>query len=192
MTARVAVLAGSLRDGSYNRMLAALAADALRAAGAEVTDIDLADYDLPIYRHEIEAAGVPEAAKTLKALFERQDALMIATPEYNGSISPLLKNALDWASRPGPGEGMTALTAYRGKAAGILSASISPFGGIRALAHLRQILGTMQMLVIPEQVMIPAAHGAFEDGRLKEALPAQLLDAMAARLVAVAGALSAG
>jgi NAD(P)H-dependent FMN reductase len=191
MTCRIAVLAGSVREGSYNRLLADLAAARLSAHGAHVTAVDLANYELPIYRHEIEAAGIPGAALALKRLFQDQDALFVTTPEYNGSISPLLKNALDWASRPTDAEVLTALSAYRGKAAAIASASISPFGGLRALAHLRQILGTVQMLVIPEQVMVPHALTAFDtDGTLKDTLPEALLDAQAKRLVEVASAVA--
>ncbi|MGN6498160.1 MAG: NADPH-dependent FMN reductase [Tsuneonella sp.] len=192
MTPNIAVLAGSLREGSYNRTLAALAARQLREHGGAVTEVDLAEYELPIYRHEIEESAFPPAALALKRLFQAQDALVIVSPEYNGSIPPLLKNALDWASRPTDGEGLTALTAYRGKAAAIASASIGPFGGLRALTHLRQILSTMQMLVIPEQVMVPLAGSAFDDdGSLGEALPAMLLDALAKRLVLVAAGNSA-
>ena len=189
--ARIAVMSGSARAGSYNSALAALAADSLRAAGAEVTSVDLAALDLPIYRHEIEADAFPPAAAELKALFQAHDGLLIACPEYNGSVSPLLKNALDWASRPTGDEGLTALSAYRGKVAGIMAASISPFGGLRGLTHLRQILTTVQMIVIPEQVMVPGAHAAFDDaGRLKDELPRTLLDAMCVRLNTVAGALA--
>ncbi|MGN6500069.1 MAG: NADPH-dependent FMN reductase [Tsuneonella sp.] len=192
MIPNIAVLAGSLREGSYNRTLAALAAARLRENGGAVTEVDLAEYELPIYRHEIEESAFPPAALALKRLFQTQDALMIVSPEYNGSIPPLLKNALDWASRPTDGEALTALSAYRGKAAAIASASIGPFGGLRALTHLRQILSTMQMLVIPEQVMVPLAGSAFDDdGSLGEALPAMLLDALAKRLVLVAAGTSA-
>src|SRR3546814_5432594 len=88
--------------------------------------------------------------------------LLFVSPEYNGSLPPLLKNAIDWASRPTGDEGLVALTAYRGKAAAVMSASISPFGGLRGLMHLRQILSTIQMLVIPEQVVVPAAHRSEE------------------------------
>ena len=193
MVPKIAVLAGSLRTGSYNRTLASLAATQLGVHGAEVTRVDLADYDLSIYRHEIEEGAFPPAALALKRVFQAQDALMIVSPEYNGSIPPLLKNAIDWASRPTDGEALTALSAYRGKAAAIAAASISPLGGLRALTHLRQILTTVQMLVIPEQVMVPLAGSAFDaDGSLGEALPAMLLDLLAKRLVAVAAATSSG
>lgn len=187
----IAVIAGSVREGSYNRALAELAAVSLEAQGARVTHIDLGAFDLPLYSAAIEAGAFPPDALRLKTLFAEQDALLFVSPEYNGSLPPLLKNAIDWASRPTGDEGLVALTAYRGKAAAIMSASISPFGGLRGLMHLRQILSTVQMLVIPEQVVVPNAHAAFaEDGSLKEPLPASLVEMTAARLVAVAGALA--
>ena len=188
----IAVIVGSTREGSYNRALGELAAASLEAQGAGVTRIDLAAFDLPLYSAAIEADAFPPDAERLKALFAAQDGLLFVSPEYNGSLPPLLKNAIDWASRPTGGEGLVALTAYRGKAAAVMSASISPFGGLRGLMHLRQILSTIQMVVIPEQVVVPNAHAAFaEDGSLKEALPASLVEMTAARLVAVAKALSA-
>lgn len=187
----IAVVVGSTREGSYNRALGELAAASLEAQGARVTRVDLAAFDLPLYSAAIEAHAFPPDAERLKRLFAAQDGLLFVSPEYNGSLSPLLKNAIDWASRPTGDEGLVALTAYRGKAAAIMSASISPFGGLRGLMHLRQILSTIQMLVIPEQVVVPNAHAAFaEDGSLKEPLPASLVDMTAARLIAVAKALA--
>jgi chromate reductase len=188
----IAVIVGSTREGSFNRALGELAAASLEAQGASVTRADLADFDLPLYSAALEANAFPADALKLKALFAAQDGLLFVSPEYNGSLSPLLKNAIDWASRPTGEESLIALTAYRGKAAAIMSASISPFGGLRGLMHLRQILSTIQMLVIPEQVVVPGAHAAFaEDGSLKEALPASLVEMTTSRLIAVAKALSA-
>ncbi|SNS36462.1 NADPH-dependent FMN reductase [Sphingopyxis indica] len=188
----IAVIAGSTREGSYNRALARLAAARLEAHGAAVTMVDLDAFDLPIYSDHLEKTAFPADALALKELLAAQDGLLIVSPEYNGSVPALLKNAIDWASRPTGDEGLVALTAFRGKAAAIMSASISPFGGLRGLMHLRQILTTIQMLVIPEQVLVPLAHAGFEeDGSLKEALPASLVDMTAARLVKVAGVLAA-
>ena len=188
----IAVIVGSTREGSFNRALGELAAASLEAQGAGVTRVDLAEFDLPLYSAALEASAFPPDALKLKALFTAQDGLLFVSPEYNGSLPPLLKNAIDWASRPTGEESLVALTAYRGKAAAIMSASISPFGGLRGLMHLRQILSTIQMLVIPEQVVVPNAHAAFaEDGSLKEALPASLIDMTAGRLIAVAKALAA-
>lgn len=188
----IAVIVGSTREGSFNRSLGKLAVAALERNGATVTDIDLASFDLPLYSAALEANGFPADAERLKALFAAQDGLLFVSPEYNGSVSPLLKNAIDWASRPTGDESLIALTAYRGKASAVMSASISPFGGLRGLMHLRQILSTIQTLVIPEQVLIPNAHAAFdEEGKLKDALPASLVEMTAARLVAVARAIAA-
>ena len=188
---KIAVVVGSTREGSFNRALGRLAIRALEAQGAEVTDVDLAGYDLPLYSAAIESGAFPADAERLKRVFAAQDGLLFVSPEYNGSVSPLLKNAIDWASRPTGDEGLVALVAYRGKAAAIMSASVSPFGGLRGLIHLRQILSTVQALVIPEQVLIPNAHAAFdESGALKDALPASLVDMTAMRLAKVAAALA--
>ena len=188
----IAVIVGSTREGSFNRALGELAAASLEAQGARVTRVDLAAFDLPLYSAALEANAFPAGAVKLKDVFATQDGLLFVSPEYNGSLSPLLKNAIDWASRPTGDEGLVALTAYRGKAAAIMSASVSPFGGLRGLMHLRQILSTIQMIVIPEQVVVPNAHAAFaEDGSLKETLPASLVDMTAGRLIAVATALAA-
>ena len=189
---KIAVVVGSTREGSINRMLGRLAVGALESAGATVTDVDLATFDLPLYSAALEADAFPADAERLKQIFTAQNGLLFVSPEYNGSVSPLLKNAIDWASRPTGGESLVALSAYRGKASAVMAASISPFGGLRGLMHLRQILSTIQTLVIPEQVLVPNAHAAFDaDGKLVEALPATLVDMTAARLVAVAKALVA-
>lgn len=189
---RIAVVVGSTRHGSFNRALGKVAIAALESQGATVADVDLATFDLPLYSAAFEGSDFPADAVRLKALFAAQDGLLFISPEYNGSVTPLLKNAIDWASRPTGDEGLVALTAYRGKASAVMSASISPFGGLRGLMHLRQILSTIQTLVIPEQVLIPNAHTAFgDDGRLKEALPASLVEMATARLVTVAQALAA-
>ena len=187
----IAVVVGSTREGSFNRRLGELAAASLETQGASVTRVDLSAFELPLYSAAREANDFPPDALKLKALFAAQDGLLFVSPEYNGSLPPLLKNAIDWASRPTGDESLVALTAYRGKAAAIMSASISPFGGLRGLMHLRQILSTIQMLVIPEQVLVPNAHAAFaEDGSLKEALPTSLVEMTTGRLIAVATALS--
>lgn len=189
---KIAVVVGSTREGSFNRALGNLAIRALEAQGATVTDVDLADYDLPLYSAALEAKDFPADAERLKSVFAAQDGLLFVSPEYNGSVPPLLKNAIDWASRPTGEESLIALSAYRGKASALMSASISPFGGLRGLIQLRQILSTIQSLVIPEQVLIPNAHAAFDEtGNLREALPASLVELTATRLVTVAGALSA-
>jgi NAD(P)H-dependent FMN reductase len=186
MTVKLLAFAGSTRAGSLNQALLDLAVREARARGAEVTSIRLKDYVLPLYDGDLEASDFPAAARELKALFQAHQGFLIATPEYNGSVSGVLKNAIDWVSRPTDGENLVALSAFRGKVAGLMAASISPFGGLRGITHLRQILGTIQTLVATEQVLIPFAHGAFEEGALKEALPAQLLGGLAARVIDLA------
>lgn len=187
MTVKLLAFSGSTRTGSLNQQLLDLAVAQARAAGAEVTAIRLKDFDLPLYDGDLEQAAFPAAARELKALFRAHHGFLIASPEYNGGVSGVLKNAIDWASRPTDGEGLTALSAFRGKVAGLMAASISPFGGLRGVTQLRQVLTTVQVIVATEQVLVPAAHAAFdESGALKEPLPAQLLGLMAARVVDLA------
>jgi chromate reductase len=187
MTVRLLAFAGSTRAGSLNQTLLDLAVSEARARGAEVTAIRLKDFDLPLYDGDLEASAFPDAARELKSLFQSHHGFLIASPEYNGSVSGVLKNAIDWASRPTGDEALTALSAFRGKVAGLMAASISPFGGLRGITHMRQILGTVQTLVATEQVLVPFAHGAFaEGGTLKEQLPAQLLGGLAARVIDLA------
>ncbi len=187
MTVKLLAFAGSTRAGSLNQALLDLAVAEARARGAEVTEIRLKDFDLPLYDGDLEASAFPGAARELKSLFRSHQGFLIASPEYNGSVSGVLKNAIDWASRPTDGEALTALSAFRGKVAGLMAASISPFGGLRGITHMRQILATIQTLVATEQVLVPFAHGAFEEGgALKEQLPAQLLGGLAARVIDLA------
>lgn len=188
---KIAIMVGSAREGSYNQALAQLAHVRLVKHGAELTVVNLCALELPIYSDALEKTAFPPNALALKETLAAQNGLLIISPEYNGSVPPLLKNALDWASRPTGDEPLIALSAFRGKAAAIMSASVSPFGGLRGLMHLRQILTTIQMVMIPDQVVIPSAHAAFdEEGNLKEALPASLVDMATERLVKVAHALA--
>jgi NAD(P)H-dependent FMN reductase len=183
---KLLAFSGSLRTGSFNQRLLRLAIDAARDAGAEVTDIRIADFALPVFDPQIEASDFPASAHELKALFTSHHGFLVASPEYNGSVSGALKNALDWVSRPTHGETETALSAFRGKVAGIMSASIGPFGGLRGLMHLRQILSTVQVLVVPEQVAVPFAHKAFDGSELVDAIPRQLLPPLVRRVIQLA------
>lgn len=185
---KILAFSGSIRRDSWNRKLIALAADASRAAGAETTLIDLADYPLPLYNGDSEARdGLPDNALRLKALFKAHDALLIASPEYNSSMPPLLKNTLDWVSREWQGE--SGLLPYHNKVAAILSASPGQFGGARMLPHLRQVLNTLGVLVLPGQFSLPHADTAFdeENGALKS--PARL-HALVMELVSISAALA--
>ena len=170
---KILAFSGSIRRDSWNRKLIRAAVDAARAAGGEVTLIDLADYPLPLYNGDLEDRdGLPDNALRLKALFKEHDALLIASPEYNSSIPPLLKNAIDWVSREWQGE--SGLVPYQHKVAAILAASPGTFGGMRMLPHLRQILNTLGVLVLPGQFSLAHADTAFdeENGALKS--PARL------------------
>lgn len=163
---RILAFAGSTRADSLNKRLARVAAGAAREAGAEVTELDLRDFPMPLYDGDLEAAeGLPEPALRFKALLLAHDGLLVAAPEYNGGPTGVLKNALDWASRSAPGE--KPLAAFQGKVAGLLAASTGSLGGMRGLAILRLILSGIGVLVVPEQFALPRADGAFgPDGAL--------------------------
>jgi NAD(P)H-dependent FMN reductase len=154
-------LAGSTRQASVNKKLARLAAARAQATGASVEYLDLADYPMPIYDGDLEARdGLPETARSLKARFRGSDGFLIASPEYNSSLPPVLKNALDWISRPET-EDEPGLVAYRGKVAALMAASPSGMGGMRGLVPLRMMLGNIGVHVVPDQLTMPRAFGAF-------------------------------
>lgn len=166
---RILAFAGSLRKDSCNKKLVQIAAQSARGAGAEVTYIDLKDYPLPIFDEDLEkAGGLPENGQKLKKLFIEHDGLMIAAPEYNSSITAVLKNTIDWVSRPAPAE--AALAGFTGKIAILMSASPGGLGGLRGLVHVRAILGNIGVIVLPDQLAISRAFEAFNpDGTLKDA-----------------------
>ncbi len=159
---RILALAGSSRSESFNHRLVQVAAAGARSAGAEVTVLDLKHYPLPIFNEDLEReAGPPENATKLKQLFLEHSGLLISSPEYNSSISPLLKNTIDWVSRPAEGE--APLAAYRGKVAALMAASPGGLGGLRGLVHLRSILSSIGVIVLPDQVAVPRAFEAFDE-----------------------------
>ncbi|MFY9254508.1 MAG: NAD(P)H-dependent oxidoreductase [Fuerstiella sp.] len=182
MTARILAFAGSTRTNSYNKKLVNFAARAAEDAGAEVTLIDLRDFALPLFDEDIEAAGTPIAATKLKQLFLSHNGLLIASPEYNSSISAVLKNAIDWVSRSAPGEPMKA--AFTGKVAAIMSASPGGLGGLRGLVHVRSILENISVMVLPDQYALGSAHSAFnDDGNLIEERAAKTVVDISQKLV---------
>lgn len=180
----ILAFAGSSRKASFNKKLASAAADAARRAGAEVTLIDLADYDMPIFNGDLEASdGMPGNAQRFKQLLLNHDGILVSSPEYNGAFSPLLKNALDWASRSEQ-QGEPPLSAYKGKVAAIMSASTGGGGGLRGLVHLRMLLNNLGVLVLPHQQAVANASQAFdEDGQVRDAKTRLQVDTLAAGLV---------
>jgi NAD(P)H-dependent FMN reductase len=189
MAARLLAFSGSTRRESMNRRLLAVAVEAARAAGAQVTVLDLAQYPLPLYDGDLEEAhGLPENAVRLKALFAEHDAFLIASPEYNGLFTPLMKNTLDWISRPLEGGPQP----FTGKLAGLVAASAGALGGIRGLPHLRQLLSNLGVLVMPAQLALARADTAFDaDGQLRDAGQQKALERVVNELLRSAAALSA-
>jgi chromate reductase len=184
MTApRILAFSGSLRAGSFNDKLVAIAAAGARSAGADVTHLHLREYPLPVYDGDLEAKGTPDAVMQLKQVFREHDGLLISSPEYNSSISAALKNAIDWVSRPE--EGRPPLDCFAGKVAALMSAAAGGLGGMRGLPHVRAILQNIQVMVLPTMIGIPAAHEAFDDaGDLKDAKKQQAVEALGAELAA--------
>lgn len=188
---KILAFAGSARAGSLNKALVRVAARAAEEAGGAVTLIDLDEFPMPVYHGDLEAReGVPHHARRFRELLASHEALLIASPENNASVSALLKNAIDWASRPDGGQ--NGLAAYQGKVAGLLSASPGALGGLRGLVHLRQILMTLGVLVLTEQVAVSRAHEAFaDDGTLKDPRQQASVAGLARRLVEVTARLRA-
>jgi len=177
----ILAFAGSLRAGSYNKKLVRCAASAAEAGGAKVTVIDLDDYPLPLFDEDLEAKGTPENATKLKELMKSADGFLIASPEYNSSLSAALKNTIDWASRKADGE--PPLAAFAGKAAVIMAASPGGLGGLRGLVHLRAILGNIQVIVLPQQYALSKANEAFDDqDQLKDGKTAETIGGLGRRL----------
>lgn len=185
---KILVFAGSTRSGSFNKKLARIAAAEL-AAGAAVTLVDLKDYPMPLYDGDAEAAtGLPERAAALKRMVREHDAIVIASPEYNGSFPALVKNVIDWISRAEAGE--PPLAVLRGKAAALLSTSPGGGGGQRGLRHLKELLEMIGVRVIPAQLTIAGASHAFgEQGELVRAEDRERISRWAAEVLA---ALQAG
>ena len=189
MPIQLLVTSGSSRTASLNRRLAQVVAQSARATGAEVTELDLAALALPLYNGDVEAAAMPEGAHELRRLFASHDGFIVAAPEYNAFVTPLLVNALDWASRPAAdGNLPSGLAAMNGKAAGMVSASPGALGGLRGLLFLRSFLATaLGMMVVPETASIGQAHQAFDDsGALKDAKQQQAVERVVRSVLAQA------
>lgn len=187
---RLIAFAGSLRAASFNRKLVRVLVEGAREAGAEVTLLELREHALPIYDGDIEAAGMPEAVRRLQHLMRDHDGLLVSTPEYNGSMPALVKNTLDWISRPLP-DGRSGTTLFRGKVAGICSASPGAAGGMRSLIVLRDALGKLGLWVAPTQFALGRADAAFDEhGALQNAKQLAAVKAIGVEVVRAAKALA--
>jgi NAD(P)H-dependent FMN reductase len=191
---KILVIPGSLLTGSHNARLAALATKELALAEAEVTRISLADYPLPLFDADLTTeSGLPAAAVQLKRMVMAHQGVFITSPEYSASVTPLVKNTIDWISRAAARDrGEPNYTAFKGRVFAIGAASSGSGGGMRSLMALRQILELgCGALVIPEQISVPRADQAFDDmDNLKDDILAAALKTVARRLVELAGVLS--
>ena len=182
---RIFAFAGSARRESLNRKFLAVAVAAAREAGGEVTLVDLNDYVLPLYHGDLEdASGLPETAAKLTKFIAEHDALLIASPEYNSMITPLLKNTFDWCTRGDDDP-------FPGKVAAVISASPGGFGGVRSLVMTQQLLLKLGCHVVPGQCALPNASKAFDAaGKLLDARAEKSVRALVAALVATTKRLS--
>jgi chromate reductase len=184
---QILVFAGSTRTESLNRKLASAAADVARALGAQVTHLELKDYPLPIYDGDHEAHhGTPRHVVELRALFKRHPIWLIASPNYNNSIAPLLKNVIDWVSRPTDGEDYVACFKHRTVA--LMASSPGSSGGVRGLPHLRQVLEHLGAHVLDDQLAVPYGATAFtSEGALADPARQQQLEAFVRQAIEAAG-----
>jgi len=161
--AKILAFAGSARKDSLNKKLLKVVAAGAEAAGAHLTLVDLADFQMPLFNQDLESEqGMPEKAGEFKRLMIDHDGFLIASPEYNSAFSPLLKNTLDWVSRS-ERDDEPPLLAFRGKTAGILATSPGGLGGIRGLVMLRMVLGNLGVIVMPDQQAVANGFHAFND-----------------------------
>ncbi|SMC22576.1 NAD(P)H-dependent FMN reductase [Andreprevotia lacus DSM 23236] len=175
------VLSGSIRRASFHTKLAAAAAEELDRQGQTYRVLNLADFPLPLYDGDLEAQGLPASARALRQLFSEYDGFVIANPEYNGSITPLLKNVLDWVSRKDAQSSQ--YEPYAGKTALLLSTSPGSLAGQRALRHTREILTSLGAFVLPQHVAVPNAAQSFSaEGKLVDEKQLQALSTQLAAL----------
>jgi chromate reductase len=183
---KILVIPGSLRTGSLNAKLAAVAAHEIAQSGADVTRISLADYPLPIYDGDLQAkSGVPKHAVNLKRMMSAHHGILIVTPEYNSSVPPLVKNTIDWVSRVQDAH-ETRGQVFRDRVFAIASASGGRLGGSRALSALRLILSACHATVIANQLALSFADDAYDEtDRLKHSADSEALKAMVRQLIDV-------
>lgn len=187
ITPKILAFAGSLREGSLNKKVLRVAAEGARAAGAEVTVVDLRDFDMPIYdvdRHEKD--GFPPGAVKFQDLMLEHNGLLICSPEYNGSLPGGMKNVIDWVSRKRHAEEKM-YAAFTDKVAGIMSASPGSFGGLRCLSHLRGVLTIASVHVLPLEIAVTFAEQKFDGDTMTDDKTKKLLENLGA---SVAGTIS--
>jgi len=179
----ILVFAGSARRGAFSKQLAAAATTAITEWGAKPTLIDLAEYDAPIYNGDFEdALGIPDTIMEFRRLVATHQGLVIVTPEYNGSITPLLLNLFCWASRPSPGDDFG--TVFQGKPVALMASSPGRLGGVRVIPRLRDAVAELGMVPVPGFVTLPSAGTGFtDDGRLADAAGEDGLRALIKRLL---------
>ena len=183
---RILAFAGSARRGSLNKKLLAIAVREARAAGGDVTPLDLNDLPFPLYHGDLEdEQGLPENVKKMVDLIGRHDALLVSSPEYNSLITPLLKNTIDWCSRAEENP-------FEGKVAAVISASPGGYGGVRSAQVARQLLLKLGCLVIPAEFSLAKAHEAFDgQGALKDPRAQESVRKVAVELIRITAKLLA-
>jgi chromate reductase len=166
---KVLIFAGSTRQQSYNRKLARVTAEMARASGAEVTHLELGDFNVPMYNADLEAQGTPADVMRLKQIFFEHPAWIVCTPEYNASYPALVKNTFDWISSPVKSDPAwtEGFKSTRGKVVGVLSASPGALGGLRSQSHLVPLLLNLHCWVAPQNYALGRAGDAFDaEGKL--------------------------
>ncbi len=188
MSEKILFLAGSARNASINKHLARAAYEIAIAKGADATFVDLRDYPMPLYDGDLEdESGVPESAQQLKEVFAAHKGLFIASPEYNSSFSPLLKNCIDWMSRPHK-DNEPPYYAYNDKVCALTATSSGAIGGLRGLVPLRMLLGNIKVTVLPDQLAVPFYDKVFDGkGQLVDEGTRNSLSALIDELIATVG-----
>ena len=192
MRPKILAFAGSTRTESFNKRLVRVAAAGANEAGADVTVIDLRDFPMPLYDEDLEKQeGLPFNTQKLKDLMIAYHGFLISSPEYNSSITGVLKNTIDWTSRPRDNE--PPLACFQDKIVGLMSASPGTLGGLRGLVHVRAILENMGMIALPNQIAVSKAHEAFDaQGNLNDKKQEQKVKYIGAKLVQMISKLNEG